>query len=59
MFFRYNLLCDGCNWQFKGFAVPGTVHSKSVKLRKRVASEKTAKQIVFTILAATSVLMNV
>lgn len=23
--FRYNLLCDKCNWEFRGFAVPGTV----------------------------------
>jgi ribosomal protein L37AE/L43A len=26
--FRYNLLCDECNWEFKGFAVPGTVTFK-------------------------------
>ncbi len=25
--FRYNLLCDGCNLEFRGFAVPGTVIS--------------------------------
>ncbi len=23
--FRYNLLCDNCNWIFTGFALPGTV----------------------------------
>ena len=33
--FRYNLLCDGCNWEFKGFAVPGTVSSKPSKKRKK------------------------
>src|SRR5262245_55929530 len=27
--FRYNLLCDNCNLEFKGFAVPGTVRSRS------------------------------
>ncbi len=32
--FRYNLLCDGCNWEFKGFAVPGTVSAKPTKRRK-------------------------
>lgn len=42
--FRYNLLCDNCNWQFKGFAVPGTVSSKSKSSKKKqlevVASKK-------------------
>ena len=28
VFFRYHLLCDNCNLEFKGFAVPGTVNSK-------------------------------
>ncbi len=32
--FRYNLLCDGCNWEFKGFAVPGTVTSKPNRTKK-------------------------
>ena len=32
--FRYNLLCDNCNWEFKGFAVPGTVSSKPTKKPK-------------------------
>lgn len=37
--FRYYLLCDGCNWEFKGFAVPGTVEyaSKARKKKKRSA----------------------
>ncbi len=34
--FRYKLLCDSCNWEFKGFAVPGTVSSKPAKKRKKV-----------------------
>lgn len=33
--FRYNLLCDGCNWEFKGFAVPGTVSTKPSRKPKR------------------------
>ncbi|MDQ3321553.1 MAG: hypothetical protein M3525_03720 [Acidobacteriota bacterium] len=31
---RYNLLCDGCNWEFIGFAVPGTISAKPTKKRK-------------------------
>lgn len=37
--FRYNLLCDGCNWEFRGFAVPGTVTAKSAKRRKTDETE--------------------
>jgi hypothetical protein len=32
--FRFNLLCDTCNWEFVGFAVPGTLSSKSKKKKK-------------------------
>lgn len=32
--FQYNLLCDGCNWEFRGFAVPGTVSHKPTKKKK-------------------------
>lgn len=36
LLFRYNLLCDDCNWEFKGFAVPGTVtHKPKSKKRKQ------------------------
>lgn len=35
IFFRYNLLCDACNWEFTGFAVPGTVDSRSNLKKKR------------------------
>jgi hypothetical protein len=34
--FRYYLLCDNCNWEFKGFAVPGTVTSKPKRKKKKV-----------------------
>lgn len=34
---RFNLLCDTCNWEFVGFAVPGTLSTKSKsKGRKKV-----------------------
>ena len=33
--FRYNLLCDNCNWEFMGFAVPGTVSSRPTKKPKK------------------------
>lgn len=33
--FRYHLLCDGCNWEFKGFAVPGTVSYKPKRKKKK------------------------
>jgi hypothetical protein len=32
--FRFNLLCDTCNWEFVGFAVPGTLSTKSKKKKK-------------------------
>ena len=32
--FRYHLLCDACNWEFKGFAVPGTVTNKPARKEK-------------------------
>lgn len=38
--FRYNLLCDSCNWEFIGFAVPGTVSSKPTKKAKRQTPKK-------------------
>jgi C4-type Zn-finger protein len=31
---RYNLLCNDCNWEFVGFAIPGTISSK-VKRKKK------------------------
>ncbi len=32
---RYNLLCDKCNWEFVGFAVPGTISYKPTKRSKK------------------------
>ena len=39
--FRYNLLCDNCNWEFRGWAVPGTVSSKPTKKPKKNPVNKT------------------
>lgn len=36
--FRYNLLCDSCNWEFRGFGVPGTVTTKLPRKRKKANS---------------------
>lgn len=33
--FRYHLLCDDCNWEFTGFAVPGTIRTKPYKRSKK------------------------
>lgn len=33
LIFRYHLLCDACNWEFTGFAIPGTVAKKTKKKR--------------------------
>ena len=40
LIFRYNLLCDNCNWEFKGFAIPGTVSVKPTKKRKNPDDDK-------------------
>jgi hypothetical protein len=42
MLFRYNLLCDECNWEFKGFAVPGTVSVKPKSRKRKTNTERTA-----------------
>ena len=38
IFFRYHLLCNKCNWEFTGFAVPGTVESRPE--RKKPSKKK-------------------
>jgi len=40
-------LCDGCNWEFTGFAVPGTVSAKSTRKRKTV--EKTEEKAKYNL----------
>ena len=32
--FLFNLLCDNCNWEFAGFALPWTIPSKTTKRSK-------------------------
>jgi hypothetical protein len=34
LIFRYNLLCNDCNWEFIGFAIPGTVSAKAKRKKK-------------------------
>ena len=34
LIFRYNLLCNDCNWEFVGFAIPGTIPSKTRRKKK-------------------------
>lgn len=43
--FRYNLLCDNCNWEFTGFAVPGTVSAKPTRNPKKKPVVKTAEDL--------------
>jgi len=43
--FRYNLLCDNCNWEFKGFAVPGTVTTKPTRKPKKQDSSKDEEKV--------------
>lgn len=43
--FRYNLLCDNCNWEFTGFAIPGTVSTKPTKKPKKTVTEQIVKSI--------------
>lgn len=45
MFGRYNLLCNSCNWEFVGFAVPGTVPEY---VRKRQKQTQRNEQINFS-----------
>jgi len=37
LLFRFNLLCNNCNWEFRGFAVPGTVSSNPRRNKKKPA----------------------
>ncbi len=46
IFFRYNLLCDNCNWEFKGFAVPGTVTTKPTRNPKKVSSKNVDAEVL-------------
>lgn len=41
--FRYNLLCDACNWEFRGFAIPGTVSIKPPTKKRKKTRESSFK----------------
>lgn len=34
LLFRYHLLCNNCNWEFVGFAIPGTLSNKAKAKKK-------------------------
>lgn len=40
---RYNLLCDSCNWEFIGFAVPGTISYKPSRKNKTKSTADSLK----------------
>jgi hypothetical protein len=40
-------LCDNCNWEFKGFAVPGTVSNKPTGKRKKAEADKNKDESAF------------
>ena len=40
LFGRYHLLCNACNWEFVGWAIPGTVDATATRRRKKRAAEK-------------------
>ena len=45
---RFNLLCDNCNWEFAGFALPWKIPSKTVrgsKNRKSISEVTQEKEI--------------
>ena len=52
LIFRYHLLCNNCNWEFVGFAIPGTLSNKTKSkkkypdpnLKRPVNLEKESKQ---------------
>lgn len=46
--FRYNLLCDNCNWEFRGWAIPGTVSAKPTKKPKKNPANKPVDEPVDT-----------
>jgi hypothetical protein len=48
------LLCDNCNWEFTGFAIPGTVSTKPTKKKKTNTPEQAAQIEKFGKMAAES-----
>ncbi|MCS6875190.1 MAG: hypothetical protein N2Z23_09675 [Pyrinomonadaceae bacterium] len=35
---QHNLLCDNCNWEFRGFAIP-LLKRRSKRVRKKIAEK--------------------
>lgn len=48
IFGRYNLLCDNCNLEFWGFAIPGTVETGARRKRKRKPEETSVSAPLFS-----------
>jgi ribosomal protein L37AE/L43A len=42
---RYYLLCNACNWEFAGWAIPGTVEAAAARRRKKRAAEKNQQAV--------------
>ncbi len=40
IFGRYNLLCNSCNWEFVGLAIPGTVSDQHSRKKKKRTVEQ-------------------
>lgn len=49
LFGRYNLLCDDCNWEFTGFAIPGTVSAKPTRKKKKFGEKYNPEKEEFKI----------
>ena len=45
--FRYNLLCDSCNWEFNGFAIPFEINT-GADSKKQIVQEKVSGGITRT-----------
>lgn len=43
--FRYNLLCDDCNWEFVGFAIPGMVPDKTARKKRTKPALETPEPV--------------
>lgn len=55
---RYNLLCDNCNWPFRGFVLPGTVGLRSRKKRRSLKNETARIQVASSSVVSISISGN-
>lgn len=44
--FRYHLLCDNCNWEFIGFAIPLGANSKAKKRKKNKFESNSVRDLI-------------